>query len=175
MNTSPPTASPIPAPSFSGDATRAKASGFVHAVKYYPAGATTNYNEALAQVTLVVSPWHVTGFYTPVTMGGASVVNTIKGGSTVPLKFNIYRTVGGVELTGINDIGAFHVYTISCSAGTVEDPIELTTTGETSLRYDATNRHFIQNWQAPKGAGSCYRVAMTSRDGTSLDAYFKTK
>jgi hypothetical protein len=139
------------------------------------AAATTNYNAASKQVTLVVSPWHVTGFYNPVSVGGAAVVNTVKAGSTVPLKFNIYKTVGGLELTSISDIGAFQIYSIGCSAATAEDPIDFTTTGGTSLRYDATGRQFIQNWQTPKSAGSCYKVALTAKDGTAIVAFFKTK
>jgi hypothetical protein len=139
------------------------------------AAATTNYNAASKQVTLVVSPWHVTGFYNPVSVGGAAVVNTVKGGSTVPLKFNIYKTVGGLELTSISEIGGFQVYSIGCSAATAEDPIDFTTTGGTSLRYDATGRQFIQNWQTPKSAGSCYKVVMTAKDGTAIVAFFKTK
>jgi hypothetical protein len=139
------------------------------------AAATMNYNEASAQVTLVVSPWHMTGFYNPVTMGGSSVVNTVKGGSTVPLKFNVYRTLGGVELTSVSDIAAFQVYGIGCSATTAEDAIEFTTTGGTSLRYDFTSRQFVQNWQTPRTAGACYKVAMTAKDGTSIVAFFKTK
>jgi hypothetical protein len=43
------------------------------------------------------------------------------------------------------------------------------------LRYDAADRQFIQNWQTPRGAGTCYKVAMTARDGTSIAAFFKTK
>ena len=64
---------------------------------------------------------------------------------------------------------------MSCGAGTLEDPVDLTTTGGTSLRYDTIERQFIQNWQSPKGAGNCYQVAMTAKDGTTLLAFFKTK
>jgi hypothetical protein len=108
-------------------------------------------------------------------MGGPSVVNTIKGGSSVPLKFNLYESRGGVELTSTTDIAGFQVYAMSCSTATFEDPVEVTTTGGTTLRYDAIARQFIQNWQTPKGAGNCYKVAMTARDGTSIVAFFKTK
>ncbi len=68
-------------------------------VLWVSAAATANYNAASMHVALTVTPWHMTGFYNPVTMGGPSIVNTIKGGSTVPLKFNLYKEVGGLELT----------------------------------------------------------------------------
>ena len=139
------------------------------------AAGTTNYYAASKQVTLVVTPWAASGFYKPVTMGGPSIVNTVKGGSTVPLKFNLYTSVNGAELTTIDNIAAFQVYTMSCSAGTFEDPVDFITTGGSTLRYDGIERQFIQNWQTPKGANNCYKVAMTAKDGTSLVAYFKTK
>jgi hypothetical protein len=144
-------------------------------VLHVTAAATTNYNEAVAQVTLLVAPWHVTGFYAPVTMGGPAFVNAVKGGSTVPLKFNLYKQAGGTELTSTSDVGAFQVYQIGCSADTFEEPIDMTTTGGTLLRYDSIARQFIQNWQTPKGGGSCYKVTMTAKDGTSIAALFKTK
>ena len=52
-------------------------------------------------VTRPLGPWTITGFYQPVDMING-VVNTIKGGSTVPLKFNIYA--GGVERTSVSDV-----------------------------------------------------------------------
>ena len=139
------------------------------------ASGTNNYHPATSTVTLTVNPWHLTGFYNPVTMGGQSVLNTVKGGSTVPLKFNIYTSSGGTELTSVSDISGFYVYPMSCAAGSLDDPIEMTTTGGTSLRYDATGRQFIQNWQTPKSAGVCFQVTMKARDGSTISAYFKTK
>jgi hypothetical protein len=139
------------------------------------ASGTNNYHPATSTVTVTVNPWHLTGFYNPVTMGGQSVLNTVKGGSTVPLKFNIYTSSGGPELTSVSDISGFYVYPMSCAAGSLDDPIEMTTTGGTSLRYDATGRQFIQNWQTPKGAGVCFQVTMKARDGSTISAYFKTK
>ena len=56
-----------------------------------------------------------------------------------------------------------------------EDTIELVTTGGTTLRYDSTAGQFIQNWQTPKAAGTCYLVAMWTDDGSSLLANFKLK
>ena len=51
----------------------------------------------------------------------------------------------------------------------------MVTTGGTSLRYDGTAGQFIQNWQTPKTAGSCYIVTMTTDDGSSISANFKLK
>ena len=48
-------------------------------------------------------------------------------------------------------------------------------TGGTSLRYDATGGQFIYNWKTPTGAGTCHKVTMTAKDGSTITAYFKMK
>ena len=143
------------------------------AAVFSPVVASGNYTVAYVNGTFTVNVWTITGFYQPVDMN--NVVNTIKGGSTVPLKFNIYA--GGVERTSVSDVqgGTCQLFEQNCSAGT-EDPMgDLPNTGSTALRYDTTGHQFIQNWQTPKGANHCYVVRMTAIDGSVITAYFKTK
>jgi hypothetical protein len=128
-------------------------------------------NSASASITYTVLAWTLNGFYQPVDMNG--VMNTVKGGSTVPLKFEIFA--GTTELTNTSAVASFAVFAVSCSASVATDEIELTTTGGTSLRYDATGGQFIQNWQTPKVPGACYKVVMTTQDGSKLEALFKMK
>jgi hypothetical protein len=119
-----------------------------------------------------VRAWTLGGFYQPVDMKG--VWNTVKGGSTVPLKFELF--VGSSELTDITAIKSFKTALVSCSSGTAsEDAIEILSTGGTSLRYDATAGQFIQNWKTPTGAGACYSATMTSLDDSQITALFKIK
>ena len=125
---------------------------------------------ATATFPYTVLAWTIAGFYAPVDMNG--LTNTVKGGSTVPLKFEVFA--GPTELTSTSSV-AFAVTKVTCIGGVAEDAIELVTTGGTSLRYDSTGGQFIQNWQTPKAAGVCYRVTMTALDGSSIGAYFKTK
>ena len=127
-------------------------------------------NETQVERQYTVKAWRLSGFYQPVDMGG--VTNTVKGGSTVPLKFEVFAAN---ELTGVDAVDRFAVAVISCASSTVEDTIELVTTGGTSLRYDSIAGQFIQNWQTPKAAGSCYVVTMCTDDGSSLSAKFKLK
>lgn len=128
---------------------------------------------ATATRMYTVLAWTIKGFYQPVDMN--DVVNMVKGGSTVPLKFEIFA--GSTELTTTASISSFKVGAITCGQlqGTPTDEIELYSTGGTSLRYDTTGGQFIQNWQTPRGAGVCYKVTMTALDGSSITAYFKTK
>jgi hypothetical protein len=121
--------------------------------------------------------WTISGFYQPVDMVPTGVVNTVKGGSTVPLKFNIYGC-DGVEKTSVADVqgGSVQVFQNGSSCGGTEQPLEeVTNSGATNLRYDTTGHQFIQNWQTPRGANKCYRVRMTTTDGEYIEALFKTK
>lgn len=102
--------------------------------------------------------------------------NTVKGGSTVPLKFEVFRAGGNTELSDVSIITQpLMAAQISCTSG-VEDSIEvLSSTSGTSLRYDATGGQFIYNWQTPKKVGACYKVTVATKDGTSVSARFKLK
>jgi len=128
-------------------------------------------------VHINVLGWHENGFFAPVDMTTTSTIvwNTVKGGSTVPLKFEIFA--GSTEQTNISAVDSVTASQVSCTTG-VDDDIEETVvnTGGTSLRYDSTSGFFIQNWQTPKKAGLCLVVIMAAKDGSKIDkAYFKLK
>ena len=143
------------------------------AAVFSPAGAGGNYSVGYVNGSFTVNSWTITGFYQPVDMN--NIVNTVKGGSTVPLKFNIYA--GGVEKTSVSDVQGqtVQVAEYGCQGG-FEDPMgDLPNTGATALRYDTTGHQFIQNWQTPKAPNKCYMVRMTAIDGSVIQALFKTK
>jgi hypothetical protein len=121
--------------------------------------------------TYTVLPWTLAGFYQPTDMNGT--LNVVKNGSTVPLKFEIFA--GSTELTDTANVKSLAATQITCDVSATVDDIELTATGGTSLRYDTTAGQFVYNWQTPKKAGNCYRVTMTTQDGSSLAAFFKLK
>ena len=79
------------------------------------------------------------------------------------------------ELTSTSAVKSFVQTKVNCDSAATLDEIEVASTGGTSLRYDATGGQFIQNWQTPKTAGACYRVTMTTQDGSALSALFKLK
>jgi hypothetical protein len=128
-------------------------------------------NVETAQLDYTVLFWTVNGFYQPVDMQ-AGVWNTVKGGSTVPLKFNVFA--GPTELTSTGIVRSFTQTRVACPSTLLEDQIEeFMTTGGTSLRYGSGQ--FIQNWQTPKQPGACYKVTMMTQDGHSMTASFKLK
>jgi len=130
-------------------------------------GATTSLSPFAVLVSHVVR----NGFYAPVNPI-AGFLNTVKGGATVPLKFNV--SIDSIEKKTTNGL-QFTVQTISCDSAAPLDQVDFTVAGETSLRYDATAGHFIQNWKVPKTPG-CYMVRMTTeQDALALTARFKVK
>lgn len=156
--------------------------------------ANTNYNSAAAPVavgtytvvatineqnyagsatgTLTISPWRFSGFYQPVDMSG--VVNTVKAGSTVPMKWEVFK--GGVEAKDVASISSTTYKSVTCSTLTAaEDAIEETTTSTAGLRFDTTGDQFIYNWKTPATAGACYVFTMRTQDGSVLQANFKLK
>jgi hypothetical protein len=122
----------------------------------------------------------IKGFYAPVDMkdaNGNPIVNTIKSGKSVSLKFEIFDQ-NNVEQTSTDVIQSSMQNKINCDTlqGDPQDAIEITNTGGTSLRYDTNGGTFIQNWKTPSGqAGSCYSSTATTVDGSSITAYFQLK
>ena len=98
--------------------------GYSSAVGSHTLTATATDNAGRTATTAssyTVLAWTTKGFYQPVDMGG--VYNTVKGGSTVPLKFELFA--GPAELTSVDAIQSFKTQKVSCSAGAgVEDAIE---------------------------------------------------
>lgn len=134
-------------------------------------------NEGEERLSYSVLQWTPKGFYSPIDMLDSNknpVINTVKAGSSVPIKFEVFK--GDKELTDTNSVMGFSATPIQCGAGST-DEIEVTATGSTGLRYDAGDGQFIYNWQTPRDkAGSCYKLTMTTRDEvSSLSAFFKLR
>ena len=159
--------------SLSGLAANCTVSGYGTGVGTHTLTATATDNAGNTSTVTqnyTVKAWTLKGFYQPIDMNG--VVNTVKGGSTVPAKFEVFS--GDTEITDPGKM-AFSMARITCSLAVLIDEIETTATGSTSLRYDATGGQFIYNWKTPTGAGTCYKVTMTAQDGSTISAFFKTK
>jgi hypothetical protein len=150
-------------------------SGYSAAVGTHTVTASANDkagNSASASVTYTVLAWTLQGFYQPVDM--PNMTNTVKSGSTVPFKFEIFA--GPTELTDVSAVKSFITTPVACSSLTsASDDIESTTTGGTNLRYDLTGGQFVQNWQTTGKVGACFKVTMTAQDDSYLTAFFKLK
>ncbi len=111
----------------------------------------------------------LSGFYHPVDMN--DTINTVKGGASVPMKFEVFN--GGTEVTDVSQV-TMQVQQRSCPSDTAQDAVEVTSTNSTSLRYDTNAGQFIYHWKTPKAAGSCYAVTASSTGG-SITALFKLR
>jgi hypothetical protein len=148
-------------------------SGYSTAVGTHTMTATATDNAgrtATATRSYTVNPWTLGGFYAPVDK--PNTLNVTKGGSTVPLKFEVFA--GSTELTDTSVVSTL-TKQITCGTGLATDTIEVTATGGTSLRYDTTAGQFIYNWQTPKRPGTCWMVTMTTTDGSTIYANFSLK
>jgi hypothetical protein len=114
------------------------------------------------------------GFYSPIDMN--NTLNTVKGGSTVPAKFELFGGASGVEQKALSAVSSVSAKQINCATltGAADAIEEIVSTNATGLRFDTTGDQFIYNWKTPKSPGTCYSLTMTAADQqTKLVAYFK--
>jgi hypothetical protein len=126
-------------------------------------------NTATATRNYTVAPYTLGGFFKPVDMGA---VNTAKAGSTIPLKFEVFRRA--VELTDLSEVVSVTYAAIPADPSAPTDEVEFLATGGTGLTYDATTGAYQYNWKSPSPPGS-YRLTATTRDGSTLDADFQLR
>ena len=116
----------------------------------------------------VIYDW--TGFFRPV--DNPSVLNVVKGGSSVPMKFSL----NGDQ--GLNILAAGYPKSIKVDCDTVNegpsDVLESTTTANTGLKYDAAADQYNYVWKTEKAwSGTCRQFRMELIDGETHVANFK--
>ena len=114
------------------------------------------------------------GFYSPIDMN--NTLNTVKGGSTVPAKFELFGGASGVEQKALSAVSSVSAKQINCATltGAADAIEEIVSTNATGLRFDTTGDQFIYNWKTPRSPGTCYSLTMTAADQqTKLVAFFK--
>jgi Regulator of chromosome condensation (RCC1) repeat len=107
------------------------------------------------------------GFFAPIANGG--VLNTLKAGSAVPVRFTLAGDQGLSILAG----GRAPSQQITCDPGAPTAKVATVKAGF-SLSYDATSDRYTYVWTTEKGwAGTCRQLTLTLIDGTSHTAKFK--
>ncbi len=132
-------------------------------------------NCSTTSIHYIIVGWTIRGFYQPV--DNNNVVNVVKAGSTVPLKFEVF-TASEVELTDTSIVRQpLKAQQINCNniSNGSTDEVELTSTGGTSLRYDQVEGQFIYNWKTPVKPNTCWKVTISTNDGSSIYAYFRLR
>lgn len=113
------------------------------------------------------------GFFPPV--DNPPVVNTVKNGSTVPVKWKLFDANG--QVTDIATVATgYPKYATSASCPATGMATEKAiATGGTTLRFDTAAMQFIYNWKTPNKPGTCLRLDVKFIDGMTKSANFKLK
>ena len=107
-----------------------------------------------------------TGFFQPV---DNAIVNTVKAGSSIPVKFSL----GGNQGLQIFATGSPTSVAVSCNATAPTDEIETVTAGNSSLQYDAGADQYHYVWKTDKSWVGCRQLKVTLKDGSVKTAMFK--
>lgn len=140
----------------------------------------------VATRTYTVTAWTLKGFDKPVK---ANVVNKVKAGSTVPLKFRVYE--GTLKAKSVSVVSSITAQQYDCTTSALMGSPVSVTKDKKGLRLRYYDGRFHQNWKTPrmpkkvavtkvKGkkpvlAGVCYVVTVTTADASTLSAKFRLK
>ncbi len=117
----------------------------------------------------VIYQW--SGFLDPI--GNLPVMNVVKGGQVVPLKFSL----AGYQGMAVISPGFPVVSTVSCAANSPTSEVEETSSpGNSALTYDAAADVYKYNWKTNKTVrGTCQILTIKLADGTLHYAKFSFK
>jgi hypothetical protein len=117
--------------------------------------------------------FNFTGFFSPIDNKdtyGNYVLNSVKAGSAVPVKFSL----GGDKGLNIFTTGYPKSSVIPCSPTAEVDAIESTVTaGQSTLQYDAIRDQYTYVWKTEKSWTGCRQLEVKLTDGSSYRASFK--
>lgn len=119
--------------------------------------------------SLALEGYAWTGFFPPV--DNPPMVNTVKAGSAVPVKFGL----GGDQGLNVFASGSPSSVSSTCNTGAATDPIEQTVTAGTSgLTYDAATGQYTYVWKTDKNwAGICRTLVLKLVGNTTKTANFQ--
>lgn len=120
--------------------------------------------------TYVTPAYPFGGFLAPV--DAAPVVNQVKAGSSVPVKFSL----GGDHGLGVVAAGSPTISLHPCDGDAPTDAIEQTTTANQGLTYDAPSGTYTYVWKTAKSwSGQCGTFSLRLDDYTVHTAQFRFK
>ena len=127
-------------------------------------------NGAAATMTYTVLGWTLVGFSKPIEM---DTFNLLKAGNTAQLKFSVFA--GTTELTAAEVVTAVDQQQVSCDLAAPVGPSSPAPKRKGQPVVDAVGGHLTIRWDSPSLPGTCWRVTVTTLDGSSLSALFKLK
>ena len=107
----------------------------------------------------LINPYTFSGFQRPV--DGEPVINIGKAGRTYPVKWQL-TDQNGSFVSALTAVKSVTLAPVLCGNfdSAPGDAIEIETTGETMLRYDAETNQFVYNWKTPRNP-LCYKLFLT--------------
>jgi hypothetical protein len=115
------------------------------------------------------------GFFSPV--HNLPIVNNVKAGQTIPVKWRITDPNGAPisDPANFKNLASSPVSCTSFSGDAASPPIEEHSAGSSGLQYRGDG-HWQFNWKTPKAyAGQCRKMVLTLGDGSTHEADFKFK
>jgi alpha-tubulin suppressor-like RCC1 family protein len=126
--------------------------------------------QAPVEVVATIVAWPFDGFNQPV--DNAPVVNSVKAGSTVPVKFGL----GGDRGLDIFAAGFPASARTSCTSGPVDALESVAAPGAATLTYDVVTGRYQFNWKTNSSwAGTCRQLALRFVTGEERIALFRFK
>ena len=127
-------------------------------------------NESAAVACSYAVVYDFSGFLQPV--DNLPTINSVKAGSSVPVKFRL----GGYQGLGIFAGGSPTSAQVPCPGGAPIDEMETVTTGNSGLSYDATTDQYSYTWKTERNwSGQCRKLTVKLADNTLQTALFKFK
>ncbi len=155
--------------------------------------AGANYSVTLIPANLTITAWSLKGFYAPIgeansfvlapkatapSANSSTVWQTAKGGSAIPLKFDVFKgdPTTTPESTQTADVKGFAAVKLSGCTGSINDVVEETVAGAGSSSLTYSDGQFIQVWKTGTvSTDTCYRVVMTTQDDSTIQTFVKLR
>lgn len=127
-------------------------------------GAVTSFSP----FALFESAYRFTGFFAPV--DNAPVVNSVKAGQSIPVKF----ALDGDQGLGVFVGGGPTSQQTQCTSGAPLDVVsETVAAGSSGLVYDSATGQYVYVWKTEKAwAGTCRQLSLNFNDGSTRRANF---
>jgi hypothetical protein len=129
-------------------------------------------NTSTASMSYSVLPWTLVGFAKPIDM---DTFNMLKAGNTAQLKFEVFA--GSTEVTA-DVVASVAEQQLDCATLAPvggSEPAGSTPKKKAQPLVDSSGGRFTVRWESPNLAGTCWRVTVSTPDGSSLSALFKLR
>jgi hypothetical protein len=126
-------------------------------------------NQASSVSVSYIVVYAFNGFFSPI--DNPPVLNSIKGGQGIPVKFGLGSNLG----LNVLAVGYPNAQQITCNTSAPLDVVEETVTaGSSSLSYDASTGRYVYVWKTNKAwAGTCRKLVVRLADGTDHTAIYR--